>query len=34
VAVQEAETCPELRKRYARDCTCGVVFFGKDENRE
>lgn len=31
VAVQEAETCPELRERYARDCTCGIVFFGEDE---
>lgn len=28
VAVQEAETCPELKKKYARDCTCGIVFFG------
>lgn len=29
VAVEEAETCPELKERYARDCTCGIVFFGE-----
>jgi len=26
IKVEEAETCPELQK-YARDCTCGIVFF-------
>jgi hypothetical protein len=26
IKVEEAETCPSVRK-YARDCTCGAVFF-------
>lgn len=29
IRVEEAETCSEL-DRYARDCTCGIVFFGTD----
>jgi hypothetical protein len=27
VKVEEAETSPSLAKRWARDCTCGIVYF-------
>jgi hypothetical protein len=30
ISVEEAETCKDVQ-RYARDCTCGMVFFSEHE---
>jgi hypothetical protein len=27
ILVEEAETSPNLERKYARDCTCGITFF-------
>ena len=34
IVVEEAETSPELDKKYARDCTCGNVHFKGYEKRK
>lgn len=34
IVVEEAETSPELDEQYARDCTCGAVFFDGYERRK
>jgi hypothetical protein len=34
IVVEEAETSPDLDKKYARDCTCGIRFFDGYANRK
>lgn len=34
IVVEEAETSPELRQKYARDCTCGCTYFDGYEKRK
>jgi hypothetical protein len=34
VVVEEAETSPELNKKYARDCCCGIIHFKDYEKRK